>query len=185
MKFSTIVGVYVENHPNPSALPNNPTCLCLEHQDTELPQAPFTFPINAIQAYYTRATCAVCGKYLGLPEDQAPDKRPASVDALPLERVAALPDYEMRLLVAVLRRIADYFGGRIYDDIDLAVLVPSLQSRREIMRRYHAWNGDLEAFAEDEAAGQQYPFWTYSSALAYFAFRLVPDIERELREAAR
>ncbi len=185
MKFSTIVGVYVENHPNPSALPNNPTCLCLEHQDTELPQAPFTFPINAIQAYYTRATCAVCGKYLGLLEDQAPDKRPASVDALPREHVAALPDYEMRLLVALLRRIADYFGRRIHDDIDLAALVPSLQGRREIMRLYHEWNGDPEAFSEDEVAGQEYLFWSYSSALAYFAFRLAPDIEQELRKAAR
>ena len=91
----------------------------------------------------------------------------------------------MRLLVALLRRIADYFGRRIHDDIDLAALVPSLEGRREMMRLYHEWNGDPEAFSEDEAAGQQYPFWTYSSALAYFAFRLAPDIEQELREAAR
>ncbi len=50
VKFSTIVGVYLENHPNPSMLPNNPLCLCLEHQDTEIAASPFTFPINAIQA---------------------------------------------------------------------------------------------------------------------------------------
>jgi hypothetical protein len=182
VKFSTIVGVYADSHSNPSTLPNNPTCLCLEHQDTDLPMEPFTFPINAVQAYFIKAHCALCGKYLGLPKNQAPEKLPNALDDLPMDRVAVLPDYEMRLLIAVLRRTADYFSRLIYDDIDIAAIVPNLQSRREILRRYLAWNCDLESFSENEAAGQEYLYWTYSSALAYFAFRLAPDIEQELCE---
>lgn len=176
MKFSTIVGVYADSHANPSMLPNNPTCLCLEHQDTDLPMEPFLFPINAVQAYYTKAHCAVCGKYLGLPEKQAPENCPNALDVLSRDRVAVLPDYEMRLLIAVLRRTADYFSRLSCDDVDIAAMVPNLQRRREILRRYHAWNGDPESFSENEAA-QVSLYWTYGSVLAYFAFRLAPDIE--------
>ena len=185
MKDNTLVGVYLDTYLKPSTLPNNPLCLCLEHQDTDLPRAPFKFPINALQAYYTNAHCAICGKYLGLPESQAPEKRPAFVDSIPRERVAALSEDEMRLLVTVLRRLADYFGGRVCDDIDFARLVSDSESRRQIMQRFHEWNGDPESFREDETAGRDYPYWTYSSALAYFAFRLAPDMEQHLREQER
>lgn len=139
--------------------------------------------IACIQAYYARAHCAVCGKYLGLPEDQAPDKRHAFLSDVPRDRVATLPEYEMWALVALLKMAADHFGKHIYEDIDFAPLVPDVEQRRAIMRRYHAWNGDPEVFEEDEAPGREYPFWTYSSALDYFAHRLAPDIEREIREA--
>lgn len=186
MKFSTIVGVYASTYPNPSMLPNNPLCLCLEHQDTEIAAEPFTFPINAIQAYHVGAHCAVCGKYLGLPEGQVLEVRPAYLENQPRERIAVLPEYEMYLLVYVMKRAADYFGGRICDDLEFAKLVPELADRQAIMKRYHAWNGDPEVWEEDMS--QDGPFakcryWTYGAALAYFAHQLAPDVERELRRA--
>jgi len=186
VKFSTIVGVYVNQMPKPSTLPNNPTCLCLEHQDAEIKEAPFPFPINAIQAYSTRASCAVCGKYLGLPEDQVQAERPADVDSLHRERVAVLPAYEMRALVAVLKKSADHFGCHICDDIDFEPLVPNLADRQAIMKRYHEWNGDPEVWEEDLATDSTFAqcrYWSYGALLDYFAYRLAPDIEQELREA--
>ena len=187
MKYSTIVGVYADIYPNPSTLPMHPICLCLEHQDTDLPRAPFKFPINALQAYYARAHCAECGRYLGLPEEQAESPSPA-LESQPRERVAVLPDYEMHLLVSVLRRIAAYFGGRVCDDLEFAAILPELPARQAIMQRFHEWNGDPEVWQEDLAVGSNFAqcrFWTYGAALAYFAHRLAPDIEQALRKAER
>jgi len=186
MKFTTIVGVSVDHRPNTSTLPNNPTCLCLKHQDTTIPKEPFKFPINAIQAYYVKAHCAICGEYLGLPESQAPEKRPVEVDTLSRERIAILSDYEMRALIAVLMKSVDHFSRHICDDIDFESLVPVLADRQAMRRRYHEWNGDPEVWEEELAAGgtfAQCRFWTYGEMLAYFAHQLAPDIERELREA--
>jgi hypothetical protein len=188
MKFSTIVGVYVANHSNPSTLPNNPLCLCLEHQDTEIPAEPFTFPINAVQGYYMQAHCAVCGKYLGLPEDQAPEKRPDCLEHWERMRAAVLPEYERRLLLSVLTVAADYFDRRTCDDLELAELVPELADRRAIMQRFHEWNGDPEVWAEDLARGGTFAdcrYWTYGAALAYFVHQLAPDLEQAFRESER
>jgi len=95
------------------------------------------------------------------------------------ERVAVLPDYEMRALVALLREASDYFSSRICDDIDLTPLIPSVEQRREMLKRFHEWNGDPEVYEQDQMEGgwyAEYHVWSYAAMFDYFAHRLAPDI---------
>lgn len=118
-------------------------------------------------------------------ENEAQETRLAHMESqLPRESGAVLPDYEMHLLLFVIRRAAEYFNGRVCDDLEFAELVPKLADRQAIMKRFHEWNGDPEVWAEDLVTGNGFAecrYWTYGTALAYFAHRLEDDSERRRR----
>ena len=179
MKYTTIVGVHIERGRVPYAAAGS-TALCLEHQDIEVPGEPVKEALNAIQAYHANAHCAACGKYLGLPEDQVPgDEWRRSSDGEKWgPRLALLTDFEMRLLVVLLGRMAKYTSGRHMDQLDLATLVPLREDREDLMRAHCIQQGDLGALAQAQADG--YRFWTYDQALAYFARRVAPDLAATL-----
>jgi hypothetical protein len=181
MKYTTIVGVHTERQRVPYAAAGT-TALCLEHQDLEVPGEPIKEPLTAIQAYYANAHCAACGIYLGLPESQVPgneQRRPEDGEKRGA-RLALLTDHEMRLLVQLLRRMAEYTSDKHMDRLDLAELVPSREDRLELLRASCIQRGDLGELMEAQA--DDYRFWTYTSALAYFVRRIAPDLAARLSQ---
>jgi len=179
MEETTIVGVYVAERDY-GQIANNTTALCLEHQDTRIPGQPFKASLNAIQAYYTWAHCAVCGKYLGLPEDQTTKKRPAQVGQP--ERVVVLSGQEMRALVTLLMQQARK-AAETGEVVHFASLLPDLAERQEIARAYYAWSGQPGGFYRDR--GREYTYWEEHALLTYFAARLASDIAREVSQQAQ
>jgi|SRR5271165_4899238 len=179
MKYTTIVGVHTERQRVPYAAAGT-TALCLEHQDIDVPGEPLKEPLTAIQAYHANAYCAACGKYLGLPEDQVPgnERRKPEDEEKRGARLALLTDFEMRLLVVLLCRMAEYSSSKHMDQLDLAELVPSREDRQELMRASCIQQGDLGVLVRAQADG--YRFWTYPAALAYFARRVAPDLAATL-----
>lgn len=176
MEETTIVGVYVAERDY-GQIANNTTALCLEHQNIRIPGQPFKGSLNAIQAFYTRAHCAVCGKYLGLSEDQTTKKRPPQFGQT--ERVAVLTSQEMRALVTLLMQQARK-AAEAGETVHFASLIPDLTERQEIARAYCAWNGQPGAFYRDRS--REYTYWEEHALLTYFAARLASDIAREVSQ---
>src|SRR5947209_7479080 len=100
------------------------------------------------------------------------------------ERTITLPLHEVRALVALLLQAANHFSKHIYEDVDFARLVPDVQARRQLMAAYHAFNGDPETAQDDQSRGEEYRYSHYSMLLHFFAHRLAPDIEKELRNTS-
>lgn len=178
MKTTTITGVFTERRSVPYPTGES-TALCLKHQDLDIPGQPVKEALNAYQAYAAKLRCAVCGEYLGLPDDQISQnlQRRAEPEEGLGARVAVLTDFEMRLLVILLHRLAGYTGQ---NPIDLAVLVPQLDQRRELISAACQLRGKIEVFYAAEAEKSQYETWTYEEALAYFARRIAPDLARSI-----
>lgn len=52
----------------------------------------------------------------------------------------------MRLNAALLKLAAEQFSNHGCNDLDLRQFMPRPEDRRELMRAYHEWNGDTQAF---------------------------------------
>lgn len=53
---------------------------------------------------------------------------------------------EAELAADLLQKAADRFGDGVCNDYNLAEVIPVVQKRRELMKKFHEWNGDPENF---------------------------------------
>ena len=73
---------------------------------------------------------------------------------------------EAELAADLLQKAADHFGDRVCNDYNLSEVVPIVQKRRELMKKFHEWNGDPENFDPNS----EYVWVSDFMMMAYMAF---------------
>ncbi len=76
-----------------------------------------------------------------------------------------------KLISALLELASDQFSNHGCNDFDLAAILPNVEDRRELMRKYHEHNGDPEEFD---------PEWDYEyvqddALMGYFSVMLAEE----------
>jgi hypothetical protein len=60
--------------------------------------------------------------------------------------VSKLSPNDRKVLAHLLEMASDHFANHGCNDMELDEVLPDVDARRDLMRRYHAWNGDPEEF---------------------------------------
>lgn len=83
-----------------------------------------------------------------------------------------LTNAEARVVAELLDRASDVFGNHCCNDFDLSDAM-SVEERRELVRKYHEYNGDPEEFDPEDDCEYHADF----ALMSYFAARLRGDAE--------
>lgn len=77
---------------------------------------------------------------------------------------------EAELAADLLQMAADHFGYHVGNGYNLAEVIPVVQKRRELMKKFHEWNGDPENFDPNN----EYVWVSDFAMMAYMASVIGP-----------